>query len=281
MRIWKAITMFLIVLTFLSIKPLTVSGQETWEDTIWRPAPPKFPAKPGDLIIRHKGKTLGPIGGIPHIGVYTGNRTKVGTSYDVIDLGIKKGNGVVRPSHSTDESRFKDPGFYSLLESQIPVRHNGEITTLSALPEGVKNGIRENVCKMAEKDLGSTYGKYEFSQFPKGHSVNCGDWVLDLYNKALTNEGVQVMSHKFPGSHRELKDYAEVLWGTTDPSRLPGWLPEVGPPQISAQSPGGVYIAPTSTMGGKGGSEVKERVLDSRPSEDTLSWPVDIPETGE
>jgi len=110
---------------------------------------------------------------------------------------------------------------------------------------------------MVEKDLGSTYGKYEFSQFSKGHSVNCGDWVLDLYNKALTSEGVQVMSHKFPGSHilpgakglkpGELKDYAELLWGTSDPSRLPGWLPEVNPPQISTQDRGGVYIAPTPT----------------------------------
>ena len=43
-----------------------------------------------------------------------------GTSYDVIDLGIKNGKGVTRPSHSTDQSRFKDPGFYSLLDSQIP-----------------------------------------------------------------------------------------------------------------------------------------------------------------
>ena len=234
MRIWKAITMFLIVLTFLFIKTLTVTGQESWEDAIWRPAPPKFSAKPGDLIIRHKGKTLGPIGGIPHIGVYTGNTATDGISYNVIDLGIKNGNGVIRPSHWKDESRFKDPGFYSLLDSQIPVRQNGEITTLSALPEGVKNGIRENVCKIAENDLGSTHGKYELSQFPKGHSVNCGDWVLDLYNKALTSEGFHVMSHKFPGSHilsrakglkpGELKDYAELLWGTTDPSRLPRWL---------------------------------------------------------
>jgi len=259
------------------------------------PPPPPPPTvtrtQPGDLIIRHKGKTLGPIGGIPHIGIYTGNRTEDGTSYDAIDLGIKNGKGVIRPSHSTDESRFKDPGFYSLLESQIPVRHNGEITTLSALPQGVKNAIRENVCKMAEKDLSSTYGEYEFSQFPKGHSVNCGDWVLDLYNKALTSEGVQVMSHKFPGSHilpgakglksGELKDYAELLWGSTDPSRLPGWLPEVNPPQVSTQDRGGVYIAPTPTREGKKGSEVREKVLDSRPSEDSLSWPVDISDTEE
>ncbi|MDP3013995.1 MAG: hypothetical protein Q8M92_07125, partial [Candidatus Subteraquimicrobiales bacterium] len=238
-------------------------------------------AKPGDLIIRHRGKTLGRI---PHIGIYAGNRTKDGKSYDIIDLGIEKGKGVIRPSWSTDQSRFEDPGFYSLLDSKIPVRYNGKITTLSALPEGVKNRIREKICKMAEKDLGSTYGKYEFSQFPKGHSVNCGDWVLDLCNKALTSEGVQVMSHKFPKSHilpgakglksGELKDYSEVLWGTTDPSRLPGWLPEVNSPQFSAQKPGGVWIDPKPSKAGKGGSETKEKVIKSRPSEDTLYWEV-------
>jgi len=124
MRNRNAITILLIVPTFLFIKPLVVTGQETLKGPIWRPTPPKFPAKPGALIIRHKGKTLGPIGAggirIPHIGIYTGNRTKDGTSYDVIDLGIKNGKGVTRPSHSTDQSRFKDPGFYSLLDSQIP-----------------------------------------------------------------------------------------------------------------------------------------------------------------
>lgn len=89
------------------------------------------------------------------------------------------------------------------------------------------------------------------------------------------------MSHKFAGSHRELKDYTEVLWGTTDPSRLPGWLPEVNPPQFSTQDRGGVYIAPTPIRDGKGGGEVREKVLDSRPSGDALSWPVDISETEE
>lgn len=45
--------------------------------------------------------------------------------------------------------------------------------------------------------------------------------------------------------------------------------------------PGGVYIDPTPTMEGKGGSEIRERVLKSRPSGETLSWPVDISETKE
>lgn len=276
----KDICFFLTILAFTSITGLEVRAQEA-----------KM-AKPGDLIIRHEGETLGPIGGIPHIGMYVGNNTKDGISYDVIDLGIVNGQGIIRPSYSTDKSRFKDPGFYSVLDSQIPIRYKGKIITLSALPESVKNGIRENVCSTAGKDLGSTLGKYEFWQFSKkGHSVNCGDWVLDLYNKALRSEGIQVMSHKFPGSHGpeggigvkglktgELKDYAEILWGTTDPSRLPGWLPRVGSPQSSTQNLSGVSIAPQPEAVGKGGSELRDEILKSKPSGDSLSWPVPIKE---
>ena len=40
---------------------------------------------------------------------------------------------------------------------------------------------------------------------------------------------------------------------------------------------GGVYIAPTPSKMGKGGTEVREKVLQSRPSDDALSWPVKIP----
>jgi len=240
-------------------------------------------ARPGDLIIRHQGRTFGPVGGIPHIGIYTGNSTtKNGTFYDVIDLGIETGIGVIRPSWSTNQSRFENPGFYSVLESQIPVKYNGRVTTLSALPEWTKNLIRQNICEIAKNDLGSTYGKYEFWQFTVGHSLNCGDWVLESYDKALKSAGVQVLSHSFPKSnllpcdaglkHGELKDYSELLWGTTDPSRLPGWLPHVNAPQ----NRGGVYIAPNSIKRGKGGSDVREEVLKSRPSGDILSWPVDL-----
>ena len=50
-------------------------------------------ARPGDLIIRHQGKTFGPVGGTPHIGIYTGIKTtKNAPSYDVIDLGVKNGD---------------------------------------------------------------------------------------------------------------------------------------------------------------------------------------------
>ena len=86
-------------------------------------------------------------------------------------------------SNWTDKSNFKDPGFYSVLDSRIPVLYQGKVTTLSALPEAKKKQIREKACATAFDQLGSVYGKYEFTQIPTGHSVNCGDWTLDLYDK--------------------------------------------------------------------------------------------------
>ncbi|MBW2660522.1 MAG: hypothetical protein JRD93_00705 [Deltaproteobacteria bacterium] len=44
---------------------------------------------------------------------------------------------------------------------------------------------------------------------------------------------------------------------------------------------GGVYIDPEVMYVGRGGNEVKKNTIDSRPSEDILSWPVDISETEE
>lgn len=40
---------------------------------------------------------------------------------------------------------------------------------------------------------------------------------------------------------------------------------------------GGVSIDPQLIRLGTGGEELKEEVLDSRPSEDELSWPVNLP----
>jgi len=40
---------------------------------------------------------------------------------------------------------------------------------------------------------------------------------------------------------------------------------------------GGVYMAPEPESAGKGGSEMRDQVLKSRPSNDSLSWPVQLP----
>jgi hypothetical protein len=44
--------------------------------------------------------------------------------------------------------------------------------------------------------------------------------------------------------------------------------------------PGGVWIDPQPESIGKGGADIQERTLDSRPSEDSLSWPIPSPQGG-
>lgn len=47
---------------------------------------------------------------------------------------------------------------------------------------------------------------------------------------------------------------------------------------MAKDSVGGITIDPKPTRAGKGGSEIKEKVLESRPSGDSPSWSVEIPE---
>lgn len=49
-------------------------------------------------------------------------------------------------------------------------------------------------------------------------------------------------------------------------------------PKSLQKSPGGVYMAPQPESAGKGGSEVRDEILKSKPSGDSLSWPVPIKE---
>ena len=80
------------------------------------------------------------------------------------------------------------------------------------------------------------------------------------------------------------KSYQQLFMGITryrwhPDIHVKGGLPKT---MLGGQlDPGGVYIEPTLTREGKGESETKERVLKSRPSGDSLSWPVDISETKE
>lgn len=57
-----------------------------------------------------------------------------------------------------------------------------------------------------------------------------------------------------------------------------GSPPPPSPPGGLVGGVGGVSIDPKPVKTGKGGAETKKKVLDSRPSENSPSWPVDIPE---
>ena len=199
---------------------------------------------PGDLVIRHEGREIG-INRIPHIGIYVGDMT----DFDVVHLEIEDKNreqvGIIKTARYLNEAHFKDPGFYSVMESRIPIEIHGVLTSFTELTDEQKNRIRDVVCEIAKKEIGRNFGKYflghEFSQTE--HSQNCGDWVLEVYDRALRQEGITVMSHKnpLPGTYRwnlkagELRDYAELFNRATDPSRLHGWLKEVKPPTVASE----------------------------------------------
>jgi len=79
---------------------------------------------------------------------------------------------------------------------------------------------------------------------------------------------------------RERKEYGKLgdfPPGPPPPPPPPPLPSDVIPHRPSDDGPGGVYIAPTPSKMGKGGTEVREKVLKSRPSDDALSWPVEIP----
>jgi len=40
----------------------------------------------------------------------------------------------------------------------------------------------------------------------------------------------------------------------------------------------GVYIAPSPSKAGKINTEIKEKILKSRPSSDAISWSIELPE---
>jgi hypothetical protein len=217
-------------------------------DASSHPAPP---ARMGDVVIRHRGDTLGCIGtrpgdpviAIPHIGLFIGDRV----THNVVQVLNEHGQANIRPGFWQDRRDFQDGAFFSLLDSPIPVRYQGRIIPMRDLPGSVKDDTRGRVCNIAEveRTVLRHLGKYEFSQFnSSGHSRNCGNWVLGLYDRVFQSMGITVMSHNFPARRSpeewlrnpgqlkpgHLQNYAEVLFGTVDPSRLAGWCPRVGPP---------------------------------------------------
>lgn len=56
-----------------------------------------------------------------------------------------------------------------------------------------------------------------------------------------------------------------------------GGTPPPPPPPPPGQKVGGVCIDPNPSNAGKGGSEIKKGTINSRPSNDSLSWPIEIP----
>lgn len=238
----------LIVLAVLPAIPATLLAEDN------RSGRPVTPAQPGDLVFRHRGETFGPFRtkwedpfiAIPHVGIYVGNQG----AYNTMHLKINQDkHGVIKAGDWQNEVDFKDPKFYSVTESYVPVSYQGKLMRMCDLPGDVKKKIREGVTDQAMKEMGRDYGKYEFHQFNRARrSRNCGDWALEVYDRVLRKEGVQVMVHKFPAPRtkdewlrhpQDLKPgkmvaYAQLLGGTVDPSRLPKWTTSNDLPEKTA-----------------------------------------------
>jgi hypothetical protein len=227
---------------------------------------------------------------IPHMGMLLENGK-------VFDLQVEKLEGkdhaVIYKSDWDDPTRFKNPGFFSVLESSIPIKHNDKQKTFRDLSPEIKSEIRKKVCEIAESYIEKDVGEY-------GARSHCGDATIGIYDKALAEMGITVQRYKgasaftkdLPGLRGfglvegKLRDWFVNDWLTfgavMDPSEADDKLPRVEPPQASAGGKeSGVSMKidvnqeafredETGAMG-----KMRENILKSRPGEDSLSWPAE------
>ena len=268
-------------------------------------------ALPGDLIVRHGENMLGPplltmiskaSGGlipmedIPHIGLLL----KDGKTFDLqVEKVGGEDHGVIHRSNWDDPSRFQNPGFFSVLESGIPIRFNGKTMTFRDLPDEVKAEVRDSVCAIGEGYVGRDFGKY-------GARSHCGDATIRVYEEALADQGITVLRYKgffaftkdLPGLgnkglvNGELRDWFVNDWITMgavmDPSEANDKLPRVGRPEGGVGGLQGPLVQESGVSMQMDVSEksvekdetgaldsLKRNVLGSRPKDGGLSWPAD------
>jgi hypothetical protein len=225
---------------------------------------------------------------IPHIGMLLEN----GKAFDLkVDRLEGKDHGVIYKSDWDDPTRFKNPGFFSVLESSIPIKHNGKLTTFKDLSPEIKSEIRKKVCETAESYVGKDVGEY-------GAHAHCGDATIGIYDNVLEDMAITVQRYKgasafikdLPGLKNfgledgKLRDWFVNDWLTAgsvmDPSEANDKLPRVGSPQTSV---GGkeagvsmkIDVNPDAFREDKADamSKMRDDILNSRPGGDSLSWP--------
>ena len=268
-----------------------------------------FRALPGDLIVRHGKNMLGPplltaiskmTGGtvqmedIPHVGLLLEN----GKAFDLrVEQVEGKDHGKIYKADWNDASRFKNPGFFSVLESTIPIRFNGKQMTFKDLPPEVKTEVRKKSCDIAEGYVGKDVGEY-------GARNHCGDATIRVYDEALATLGITVLRYKgpfaftnwLPGMRNKglvdgkLRDWLVNDWFTAgsvmDPSEANDKLERVGPPEtfsISDAAHGShesgvsmqMDMKPKSIRKDDSGrlEELRNEAFKNRPEPDSLIWP--------
>lgn len=168
------------------------------QETYYSPSPN---AQAGDIAVKGGRGLLGPpvTGGladdIPHVGLIM-DQDKYG--FSALDLRVSKiagkDYGVIGSTTWEDISRFKNPGYFSLWDSNIPIKYDGQITTFAGLPDSVKSQLRSSVQKYASEDLGKNVGPY--SVVSPGKSSQCFDWLLQKCDKAIKEAGIEVYRYE-------------------------------------------------------------------------------------
>lgn len=90
--------------------------------------------------------------------------------------------------------------------------------------------------------------------------------LIYLYEK--TCKGATAQSEYCKQLKKEIEEWETKERGAKSST------PKVSPPGTTPQEQGGVYIDPKPVKAGKGGSETKKKVLESRLSDNTLYWDV-------
>ncbi len=249
---------------------LAARGAETDSDE--RAGTFRLTAQPGDLIVRHGEGILGPpltIGladDIPHVGVIV-DRHKYG--FSAVELQMRKVDGanygVMRTARYNDDTRFKNRAYFSVLESNIPVKYRDQMTTFKDLPHELKMQIRNEVQEMLAKEAAAEKVIGPYKAFGFGKSSQCFDHPLEVYNEALRKSAVDVYRYEgaaafagkwgpdkplnlndrslVPGALRDWFAVGEGSQTWTDPSKINDKLPRVGSPNFGWMSP--ISTSPT------------------------------------
>jgi tetratricopeptide (TPR) repeat protein len=157
-------------------------------------------AQPGDLIVRHGDGILGPplvtfisggtVEDIPHIGMVTENNQVYHLKIENIE---GSDHGIMHVDEFNKLKDFKNPGFFSILDSDIPIKHEGKLMSFNNLPTEKKEAIRYELTNLALSTSQNEITRDKGNYSPTNH---CGDAIMDLYDDVLKNQNITVQRYE-------------------------------------------------------------------------------------
>jgi hypothetical protein len=191
------------------------------------------PAQPGDLALRLPSRKKMDFT-IPHIALYVGEQQS-SDGHNIVQLHNIDNKGEIRPGRWQNKKDFKECGFFSVLNSDLPVQvgAEGPPTTFARLPEAKKQAIRKRVVELAEASKGEKYGTYwnlNLIQPDGPRAMNhCGEYVFDIYQEALELEDVRALKQGRP-THFGRLFTATIIGGPSNTVQVVRRLPRVPKP---------------------------------------------------